>query len=74
MPSHHTEAGLPPILKSVAFLLSADPQIMFAAAASSSLAPAIPPRSAGCSGICAVAGRQHGMGEAKEEADLTLHD
>lgn len=69
----HTEAEVPLILKTVSFLLSADPKIMLAAAAGSSLAPAIPPCSAGCSGICVVADRQHGMGEVKEEADLTLH-
>lgn len=38
-------------------LLSADPKIMFAAVASSFLVPAIPPCSAGCSGVCALVGR-----------------
>lgn len=39
MPSHHTEAELHLILNSVSFLLLADPKIMFAAAAGSSLDP-----------------------------------
>lgn len=73
MPSHHTEAELPLILKTVSFLLSADPKIMLAAAAGSSLAPAIPPCSAGCSGICAVAGSMEWERWKRRLMSLSMH-